>query len=444
MDACQNLVVGGKKEELNESELPPLPKVFKESDFQRLELLGSGADGKVWKAIHVATRRTVALKCMVMPPECEYVSDFDRVALGEVRANQVLDHPGILKTYGYYKPAPTEFVLVLEYCDGKTLTALSKKHGPLKSETVRKLFAQVVDAVEHCHLKRVAHRDIKLCNLMVSKKQELKLLDFGISTIVSKRFPVMRDFCGTATYMAPEIYAHRGYTVSAEIWSLGVALFTLLAGNLPFDGSDHEIEAMVQTCESHVNGGCDNTCSRKCKVKFPSHFSDAAKDLIGRMLTIDPAKRITIKEIKQHPWWNETKKERFHFVTRMKYRMKHLKVKRLRNKVAPEVVPAFAPEFLPEPILEIEEQREIPGGAVNKNRQWMLGLDRVFGRKGFKKLGEQKIDSAVNIHNPVNVSDQVSTNKRGGFLSRIVRKVIGVKKNKDCRGENGQEGVAVF
>lgn len=139
----------------------------------------------------------------------------------------------------------------------------------------------------HCHCRSVLHRDIKLDNIILDNERGIKICDFGVSKI-HKKSQVINEQCGTPAYIAPEIIMNEGYEgYHADIWSLGVLLYAMLTGNVPFRAPNiEELKKVIF----------------KCSYKFPEELSEDAKNIITNMLNLVPEERISIPEILSHPW----------------------------------------------------------------------------------------------------------------------------------------------
>jgi polo-like kinase 1 len=151
---------------------------------------------------------------------------------------------------------------------------------------------QIIAALKYLHSHRIIHRDLKLGNLFLSGKMELKIGDFGLATKLEFDGERKRTICGTPNYIAPEILeAKQGHSYEVDVWSLGVIIYTLIIGKPPFETSD------VKTTYRRI---------RMNAYTFPDHIqiSDVAKDMITRILNNDPAKRPTLEELLQHEFLN--------------------------------------------------------------------------------------------------------------------------------------------
>lgn len=145
-----------------------------------------------------------------------------------------------------------------------------------------------MSGVEYCHFKKVVHRDLKPENLLLDADNNIKIADFGLSNVIHDG-DFLRTSCGSPNYAAPEVISGNLYAgTEVDVWSCGVILYALLCGTLPFD--DESIPNLFKKIKSGM-------------YSLPSHLSQLSRDLILRMLVVDPMKRITIPEIRAHPWF---------------------------------------------------------------------------------------------------------------------------------------------
>lgn len=196
-------------------------------------------------------------------------------------------HPHIIRLYEVIE-TPNDIYVVMEYVKSGELFDYIVEKGRLMEDEARHFFQQIISGVEYCHRNMVVHRDLKPENLLLDSRANVKIADFGLSNVMRDGH-FLKTSCGSPNYAAPEVISGRLYAgPEVDVWSCGVILYALLCGSLPFD--DENIPNLFKK----IKGGI---------YTLPSHLSPGARDLIPRMLLVDPLKRITIPEIRQHPWF---------------------------------------------------------------------------------------------------------------------------------------------
>jgi len=205
----------------------------------------------------------------------------------EARIMAQLKHPNICELYGKVKTGSHK-CLIMQLAEGGDLLARLQRHGALPEVDARRLFSQLVSALSYMHAKGFVHRDIKPENLFLDARGNLVLGDFGFANSWSP-YTYQQDFCGSLHYAAPEVILH-GLVQGpeADVWSCGAVLLAFVTARLPFEGKSH----------AHI-------VKRIKKGKFaksPVPLSSALLDLLKKMMEPSPMKRITLKEVMQHPW----------------------------------------------------------------------------------------------------------------------------------------------
>ena len=196
-------------------------------------------------------------------------------------------HPHIIRLYEVIETA-SDIYVVMEYVKSGELFDYIVEKGRLVEDEARHFFQQIISGVEYCHRHMVVHRDLKPENLLLDSRANVKIADFGLSNVMRDGH-FLKTSCGSPNYAAPEVISGKLYAgPEVDVWSCGVILYALLCGSLPFD--DENIPNLFKK----IKGGI---------YTLPSHLSPGARDLIPRMLLVDPLKRITIPEIRQHPWF---------------------------------------------------------------------------------------------------------------------------------------------
>ncbi|XP_031404013.1 SNF1-related protein kinase catalytic subunit alpha KIN10-like isoform X2 [Punica granatum] len=254
-------------------------------NYKIIRNLGHGAFGKVKVARHLPTGCKVAIKILNRRKIRE--KGMDQKVEREIKISKMLVHPHIIRLYEVIETA-TDIYVVMEYAERGELFDYIVENRRVQEEEARKFFQQIISGLEYCHKYRVVHRDLKPENLLLDSNGNLKIADFGLSNIMLDGH-FLKTSCGSPNYAAPEVISGKLYAgPEIDVWSCGVILYALLAGTLPFD--DESLPNLYRK----IKGGV---------YTLPSHLPSGAKELIARMLVVDPIKRITIPEIRQHHWF---------------------------------------------------------------------------------------------------------------------------------------------
>ncbi|KAG8200582.1 hypothetical protein JTE90_000652 [Oedothorax gibbosus] len=248
------------------------------------QTLGTGGFAKVKLATHMLTGEKVAIKIM---DKATLGDDLPRVQL-EIEALKVLNHPNICKLYQVIE-TENKFFLVLEYCPGGELFDYIIEKDRVTEKEARAFFRQIISAVSYIHGKGYAHRDLKPENLLLDGEHNLKLIDFGLCAKPKSGMQQQLDTCcGSPAYAAPELITGDNYNGNkVDIWSMGVLLYALLCGFLPFD--DENVTKLYRKIQ-------------KGRYFCPSWLSVESKAILSEMLQVNPARRISIEDLKVHPW----------------------------------------------------------------------------------------------------------------------------------------------
>ena len=217
-----------------------------------------------------------------------------------LRENEIitkLNHINIVFVYKIIE-TPEDYYIVMEYCKLGELFDYIVKKKKLSEEESSVFFYQLINGVEYLHSKGIAHRDLKPENLLLTEDMVLKIIDFGLSHEFNED-QFLKTKCGSPSYAAPEIIARPNYDgFKIDIWCCGIILYAMLCGYLPFEG---ESESETKNVELFKN-------ILECEPEIPDFLSDISKDLIDKILNPDPEERITIKNIKKHPFYLKGKK----------------------------------------------------------------------------------------------------------------------------------------
>ncbi|KAM9389750.1 serine/threonine-protein kinase SIK1 isoform 1-T2 [Phaethornis superciliosus] len=245
--------------------------------------LGKGNFAVVKLARHRVTKTQVAIK--IIDKTRLDPSNLEKI-YREVQIMKLLNHPHIIKLYQVMETKDMLYIVTEFAKNGEMFDHLTS-NGHLSESEARKKFWQILSAVEYCHSHHIVHRDLKTENLLLDANMNIKLADFGFGNFYKSGEP-LSTWCGSPPYAAPEVFEGKEYEgPHLDIWSLGVVLYVLVCGSLPFDGPN------LPTLRQRVLEG---------RFRIPYFMSEDCETLIRRMLVVDPTKRITISQIKQHKW----------------------------------------------------------------------------------------------------------------------------------------------
>ncbi|XP_061514947.1 MAP/microtubule affinity-regulating kinase 3 isoform X29 [Anopheles gambiae] len=253
--------------------------------YKLLKTIGKGNFAKVKLAKHVPTNKEVAIKII---DKTQLNPSSLQKLYREVRIMKMLDHPNIVKLFQVIETEKTLY-LVMEYASGGEVFDYLVAHGKMKEKEARAKFRQIVSAVQYCHQKRIIHRDLKAENLLLDSEMNIKIADFGFSNEFTPGSK-LDTFCGSPPYAAPELFQGRKYDgPEVDVWSLGVILYTLVSGSLPFDG------ATLKELRERVLRG---------KYRIPFYMSTDCEVLLKKFLVLNPSKRANLETIMKDKWMN--------------------------------------------------------------------------------------------------------------------------------------------
>jgi serine/threonine protein kinase len=255
--------------------------------------LGEGTFGKVKYAVNTETNEAVAIK--VLDKEKIQKQNMGNQIKKEISIMKMVKHKYIVGMIEVLA-SKTKIFIVLDLVTGGELFDKIVSVGKLSEEQALFYFGQLVEGVEYCHKMGVCHRDLKPENLLLDENGNLKISDFGLSSLYvgdadgdgTSRTEILHTTCGTPNYVAPEVLADQGYDgKKADVWSIGVILYVLLAGFLPFD------ESTIVALFSKIQAA---------DFTYPSWFSTEVRAVLDLMIIADPKKRVSLAKLKENAW----------------------------------------------------------------------------------------------------------------------------------------------
>ena len=250
--------------------------------------IGKGAFGEVWKVSHRQSNKIYVIKVMDKSSikEQKLSDQINR----EIEIMYKLNHPHVIRLINHFED-DEKFYLIMPYASKGQLYSLLRRQVRFDQRTAAQYMREVLEAVRYIHSfsPKIIHRDIKPENLLLDENYRVLLSDFGWSNFLDEN-EYRKTFCGTPEYLSPEMAKKSGHNEMVDIWALGVLLFEFLAGYAPFSGS----------CPKELY-----TNIKKLKINWPIDFPPLAKNLVSKILKLNPSERLSIEEILDHPWFTQ-------------------------------------------------------------------------------------------------------------------------------------------
>ena len=264
--------------------------------YKPTKILGSGSFGSVYEAKNTIFQNTVAMKVIKKDPNNEID---EQEIKNEIDILKKLSHPNIVKIYEFYI-SNSHYYIITEFCkEGELFSYIKNKYS---ERQLAVLFYQVFSGLWYLHDNKILHRDIKLENIMISKKEKdnesgeelfwVKIINFGTAKIFEKN-KKEKDVVGSSYYIAPEVLK-QNYNEKCDTWSVGVILYMMLVGRAPFDGKDDE------EIISKINSGEYNSKEPRLLKHSPE-----VRDLVSKLLQKDLSRRYSAKEALGHTWFEK-------------------------------------------------------------------------------------------------------------------------------------------
>ena len=249
--------------------------------------LGKGAFGEVWKVTHENSKKIYCIKMMSKREiyEQQLINQINK----EISIMYNINHPYSIKLYNHFEDNDKLYLIMEPASNGNLYSFIeNNKNQKIKSnETIKKIIIQTIEIIKYLHSKDIIYRDIKPENILLDKDNNIKLCDYGWASYLTKD-QFCKVYCGTPEYVSPEMVKKYPYNEKVDIWGIGVLIFELLFGYPPFSSNFNEDRY------NNIKEG---------KINWPKEINDKdAKDLIGKILKINPNERLSLEEIEKHPW----------------------------------------------------------------------------------------------------------------------------------------------
>ena len=255
--------------------------------YKKGALIGEGSYGKVYKSFNEDDGKTYAIKEIDLI-RISKLQKFNIVntLINEINLLYKLDHINIIKYYGSYLKK-NYLNIILEYCNGGSLSNLLQSFKKLNEHLIRKYLIQILRGIEYLHIHNIVHRDIKCANILLNSEGNIKVSDFGEAKILKKNENKF-NFEGTPNWMAPEIIKNNEYSMFSDIWSLGCSVIEMITGKPPF----YEIGSNISIL--------NYLYKIKEPISLPKDISKELNDFLEKCLQIEPYKRFNVKKLLEH------------------------------------------------------------------------------------------------------------------------------------------------
>ena len=276
---------------INKNKHSKQDKSYRVGNYLIKNTLGCGTFGKVKLGIYLPTQEKVAVKIL---EKSKMTEKDDQIRLErEFEMLSQFNHPNLIMVTEIFE-SDNNYYTVMDYCEGGELFNYIVKNKYLSETESSFFYYQIISGLEYIHSLGIVHRDLKPENLLLTKDHILKIIDFGLSNYFKEgQNDLLYTPCGSPCYASPEMVTGNNYDgIMIDVWSTGIILFAMLCGYLPFEDKNNE-KLFKKIAE--------------CKIEYPDYLSDNAVDLLKKIIVPNPKKRITINEIKKHPFYLQGK-----------------------------------------------------------------------------------------------------------------------------------------
>ena len=385
-------------------------KEYKIGNYMIKFTLGQGTFGKVKLGIYLPNNEKVAIKIL----EKNRIVEKD----DEIRVKREFDmlaqfnHPNVILVAEIFE-SEDSFYSVMEFCEGGELFNYIVKKNRLSEDESAYFFFQLINGLEYIHSLGIVHRDLKPENLLLTSDHILKIIDFGLSNYFKEnQDPLLSTPCGSPCYASPEMVAGKKYDgFKIDVWSCGIILYAMLCGYLPFEDPDNEV-LFKKILE--------------CNLEFPNYVKKTSKDLIKKILVTEPEKRITIPEIKKHPFYLKGKDlfEQEFSITQV--------IKKENNDKPENIIEIEKPNEKEDKEFIINNLNEDINNYIKDSREENnLKLIEDNNKEEIKKYKDENIHKIIEIN-----IDNIKTGENKGVLINE-----GIKEEKDKEKKENKEKI---
>ena len=252
--------------------------------YDIVSMIGRGAGSCVYKIRCLKSGKYAALKVI------EKKESFDKIKkrlTNEIEIHISLRHPNVISLYNHFED-DDNYYLLLELCERGDMHTHLKSKGVFSENEIRNFGRQLAEGLLYLHSNNVIHRDLKLCNILLTDDDSIKICDFGLAVKLKTQGEEHDTICGTPNYISPEIINKTPYNHKSDCWALGCILYAFATGNPPFEG-----KTVKETLKK----------VQKLDFQLPSNVSPSLKDLLQRLINPDPVARFDMKSVLQHPFF---------------------------------------------------------------------------------------------------------------------------------------------
>ena len=373
--------------------------------YKLTETIGKGTFGKVKLAFSIKNPK-IKYACKLLEKSNIIEEDDLKRCIREMAILLKMEHPNVIKTYEIVSDS-MRYYIIMEYCSKGELFDLIIKENHFNEKKSAFFFYQIISGVEYIHSKYICHRDLKPENLLLNSDEELKIIDFGLSNYKERENNyLLKTPCGSPCYASPEMILGKKYDgFGIDVWSTGIILFAMLCGYLPFEEGEGATKNEV-LFKNIV----------KCKINYPEQFvSKNAKNLLQKIIVRNPKERITIKEIKKHPFFLMGKN-----IYLNKYGI-------IRNKTIENIKGSFSLRNSMNLNLNLEDKNSIANNKISKSNKTIN-----VNKKNLKTIDTNliSIESKENSNYKFNTYNNstryyIHTNyDRSAYLNKIGKNII--------------------